>query len=123
MISRNILIVTIFLLFSSSAFAAHIDLAWDPNSEPDLAGYVVYYGTSPQNYTNRIDVGNVTSVRIKGLPANKDYFIALTAYDFSGNESDFSNEVSGFPVPGDDPLPGNNGVSSSSGCFIGRVTQ
>jgi fibronectin type 3 domain-containing protein len=130
MTRKKVFLTTIALLFSSSALAAHLDLAWDPNSEPDLGGYIVYYGTSPENYTKWIDVGKATSVRITGLPANKEYFVALTAYDVSGNESDLSSEVSGFPAPGDDPAPptagGGTGVSGSSsggGCFVGAAMR
>lgn len=120
---RKIFLTTIALLFVSSALAARLDLAWDSNSEPDLGGYVVYYGTSSGNYTDWIDVGNTASVRIKDLPADREYFIALTAYDVHGNESDFSSEVSGFPAPGDDPPPPSGGGSSSGGgCFLATAS-
>ncbi len=125
MILRSFFLAAIFLLFPAFALAAHLDLAWDPNSEPDLAGYIVYYGTSPGDYTDWIDVGNVTSVRIKGLRGNMEYFVAVTAYDRAANESDFSAEVSGLPAPGDDPpsgggIPVVSGSSSGGGCFITR---
>lgn len=82
-------------LFLSAAFAAQIRIAWDPNSESDLAGYKVYYGTSSRNYGTPINVGNVTTYTITGLTAGQTYYIAVTAYDTANNESDFSNEVSG----------------------------
>ncbi|NIM98615.1 MAG: hypothetical protein GTO24_11210 [candidate division Zixibacteria bacterium] len=122
---RNIFLIATCLIFPTSSLAGHLDLAWDPNPEPDLAGYIVYYGSSPGNYTESVNVGKTTSVRITGLPTSKEYFVALTAYDVSGNESDFSAEVSGFPAPGDDPVPPSgggsfaaSGSSSSGGCFI-----
>jgi len=31
--------------------AGSVRLAWDPNTEPDLAGYRVYYGTSSRAYS------------------------------------------------------------------------
>ena len=58
----------------------------------DLAGYKVYYGPSSGNYTQTIDVGNATAIQIDSLAAGTWYF-AVTAYDSSGNESTFSNEV------------------------------
>ena len=67
---------------------------WDPNTEPDLAGYKVYYGTSSRSYSVVVDVGNVTSFRIDDLTEGVRYFFAVTAYDTAGNESDFSEEVS-----------------------------
>jgi len=117
MILRNIILVTISLLFSSLALAAHIDLAWDPITEPDLAGYIVYYGASSRNYTDWVDVGYVTSARITGLGDDTEYFFALAAYDYYGNDSDFSDEVSGYPIP--DPI--SDGASSGEGCFITRA--
>lgn len=59
----------------------------------DLAGYKVYYGTSPGNYATVIDVEDVTTYTINDLsPAT--YYFTVTAYDEIGNESDYSNEVS-----------------------------
>ncbi|MGQ9570185.1 MAG: InlB B-repeat-containing protein [Thermodesulfovibrionales bacterium] len=60
----------------------------------DLAGYKIYYGTSSGNYSEHIDVGNVKNYTIDNLVEGLTYYFAVTAYDTSGNESDFSNEVS-----------------------------
>lgn len=79
---------------------SYLDLAWGPNQEPDLAGYKVYYGTSSREYINFIDVGNVTTYRLDNLLEDVEYYIAVTAYDMSGNESDFSEEVSGIGAIG-----------------------
>lgn len=59
----------------------------------DLAGYKIYYGTSSGNYTEVIDAGNVTT-RTVGRLAPGTYYFAVTAYNGSGYESDYSNEVS-----------------------------
>ena len=83
------------LLVSQSAFAAQIKLAWDPNTETDLAGYRVYWGETSRSYGSPIDVGKVTQFTLTGLTAGKTYFFAVTAYDFSNNESNKSYEVSG----------------------------
>ena len=119
MFFRIMFVVATSLLFCSSALAAHIDLAWNPNTEPDLAGYVVYYGTASNAYTKALDTGNNTSVRITGLAEDTEYFFALTAYDIYGNESDFSAEVSSYAVPGNDP--GSDLAPRSAeggGCFV-----
>ena len=115
---KRAFLTTVFLLFCSSASAAHLDLAWDPNSEPDVAGYVVYYGTYPGQYFDWIDLGKTTSARIVGLIEDTEYFLALTAYDVFGNESDFSGEVSGVSLPGDNMPMSAGGSSSGGGCFI-----
>ncbi|MDR4499305.1 MAG: Ig-like domain-containing protein [Candidatus Scalindua sp.] len=69
-------------------------LAWDPNTEGDLAGYRVHYGVSSGNYDTIVDVGNQTSYTISGLISGTTYYFAVTAYNISDNESIYSNEVS-----------------------------
>lgn len=76
-----------------------ITLAWDKpdaNSDgsdlTDLAGYKIYYGTSSSNYTQSIDVGQITSAVISNLSPGTWCF-ATTAYDTAGNESNYSNEA------------------------------
>lgn len=70
------------------------ELSWDPNTESDLAGYKVYAGTSSRSYGPPIDVGNVTSFKVINLAKGQTYYFAVTAYNTSGAESGFSNEVS-----------------------------
>lgn len=69
-------------------------ISWNANTEPDLAGYRVYYGTASGVYNPAIDVGNTTSYTFSGLLPNTTYYFAITAYDTSGNESAFSTEIS-----------------------------
>ena len=68
-------------------------LVWDPNSEPDLAGYKIHYGTSSKNYNSVVDVGNQTTYTLSGLQAGKTYYISATAYNRKGLESGYSNEI------------------------------
>lgn len=74
------------------------ELNWGANSEPDLSGYRVYYGTAPgeyaQSFGQGINVGKQTSYVVSDLASGQKYYFAVTAYDTSGNESDYSNEVS-----------------------------
>src|SRR2546422_5063080 len=74
--------------------AAQVTLAWDANTEPDLAGYKLYYGLSSGSYQFSVDVGNVTSYTLSGLLDGRIYYFAATAYNVSLAESGFSNEVS-----------------------------
>jgi hypothetical protein len=78
--------------------ATSITLAWDPNSEPDLAGYKLYYGTAKGAYEFAIDAGNQTTYTIPGFQEREDYYFAVTAYNVYGLESAFSDEVS-YPGP------------------------
>lgn len=90
------LALSVFLvcLASPLVWAESATVSWDPNTESDLAGYKIYYGVNSHNYDNVIDVGNVTSFTVTGLTAGVTYYFAVTAYDFSNNESGFSAEVS-----------------------------
>ena len=82
-----------------SAYAAgSVDLEWDPNTEPELAGYKIYWGTSSGNYTFSKDVGKTTSYTVTGLDEGKTYYFVATAYDGSDNESGYSNQIS-YTVP------------------------
>ena len=74
-------------------------LSWDDNSEMDLNGYKIYYGTVSDTYTVVEDVGltdtpDTPQYTVTGLESGITYYFAVTAYDTSGNDSDFSNEVS-----------------------------
>jgi len=68
-------------------------IEWDPNEEPDLAGYKVYYGTESRKYTKSYDVGDTTQFKLYWLPMNVRLYFVATAYDTVPNESLFSNEV------------------------------
>jgi Fibronectin type III domain len=74
-----------------------VTLSWSANSESDLAGYRIYFGTSSGEYNapgSPTIIGNTTSYTVTGLQRNTTYFFALSAYDSAGNESALSAEVS-----------------------------
>jgi hypothetical protein len=90
----------LFFLFSNPLQAAELSFAWTPNSDPNLAGYKIYYGTASRAYTVSIDVGNPTitdnkvTCTLTVLPQESTlYYFAATAYDVDGLESDYSTEV------------------------------
>ncbi len=58
----------------------------------NVTGYKIYYGTSEGNYTENIDVGNVTqySISLLSLAEGTTYYFVVRAYDVS-SESDNSN--------------------------------
>jgi len=68
-------------------------LAWDPNTESNLAGYKVYVGTASQVYGTPVDVGLVTTFEVINLTKGQTYYFAVTAYNSAGESGD-SNEVS-----------------------------
>lgn len=82
--------------------AATFTAAWLANSEPDLAGYRLYYWTSLRRTANFVDVGIALEKTIIALSAG-NYSVAVSAYDESGLESPDSNiltcTVSGSAYP------------------------
>jgi len=99
---KLVLSVTLFVLllglalivFTGTGHAAQVTLAWDRNTETDIAGYRVYYGTGSRVYNWFFDVGNATTYTVTGLADGSTYYFAATAYDSSGFESTYSGEVS-----------------------------
>lgn len=77
-----------------SGGAANINLAWDASSTSDVSGYKIHYGTVSGNYSTVVDVGNAISYALSNLHSGVTYFFAVTSYDSSGQESDYSNEIS-----------------------------
>ncbi len=88
------LLLLVFLsALSSQLSAASVKLAWDANTEPDLAGYRLYWGAQTRRYTNLLDSGLLTTNEVPGLTPGDRLFLAVTAYNTNGLESDYSNEV------------------------------
>jgi regulation of enolase protein 1 (concanavalin A-like superfamily) len=81
-----------------------VTLAWNPSSDPTVGGCNIYYGVASRTYTNKVNVGNVTSATISGLVEATTYYFAATAYNTLGLESDYSDESS-YTVPVFDNLP------------------
>lgn len=94
---RSALVILGFLLvlnWTTAAMAANASLSWDANTESDLAGYKVYYGTASRSYGAPVDVGNQTAYTVTGLSEGQTYYFAVTAYNDADAESAFSAEVS-----------------------------
>lgn len=72
---------------------SQIKVYWNPSPEDDLAGYKIYYGELSGKYAFHDVSGRETSYTLSGLIPGKTYYIALTAYDYSGNESAYSDEL------------------------------
>jgi hypothetical protein len=77
---------------------AEVNLQWDPNSETNIAGYRIHYGTASGNYIHHQDVGKQSTCTVTELIPGTTYYFAATAYNTSGLESDYSNEVM-YTVP------------------------
>jgi hypothetical protein len=92
-LSTGVISLFFVVIWVESASAGSAVLNWNANSEPDLAGYKIYYDTAskasncPAGYANNIDAGNVITYTINNLPEGHDYYFQLTAHDTSNNES------------------------------------
>jgi len=88
------------LVCLATAQAAAVAVSWRANDEPDLAGYRIYLGPASRVYGASIPVGaEATSYQLTGLSPGTVYYLALTAIDASGLESDHSAEISFGPLP------------------------
>jgi len=74
-----------------------LDVKWSRNTEYDIDGYHVYYGLSSNKYDKFVTVYNATSYRIESLTNGVGIFVAVSAFDKSGNESAKSDEF--FAIP------------------------
>jgi hypothetical protein len=85
---------------------------WNPNPEPNIAGYQILYGTASGSYTTVIDVGKVTSFSFS-VTGGVTYYLVLQAYNTAGVYSPYSAEASVLvPLPA---APTLSSVSPSSG--------
>lgn len=74
-------------------------ITWNANSETDLAGYNVYRSeTSGSGYTRLIQTSSSNDgLRDLSVTNDTQYFYKISAEDMTGNESNFSIEVSATP--------------------------
>ena len=128
-----------FFCMAISAYALDVTLQWDANTEPDLAGYKIYYraessgggvlgnydgtgayeGDSPIEMTLAQDENsdpNTVEFTVTGLPNGQTFFLVVTAYDNEdpSNESGPSNEVDTGSASPDTTPPVISNVQVSS---------
>ena len=96
------------------AHAAVVTLAWDPNPEADLAGYIVLFGTQPGRYDRIIEVGNTTTWSFGAALNNQTYYFVVQAVSTTGLRSDFSREVTASVIDNVVVTPGNGPTPTSA---------
>lgn len=125
-----ILLVLLTILFPAAVMATmSVTLAWDPNTEPNLAGYRLYARESGEPAYAYVEwEGTDTQCTIAGLDRYESYFFVVRAVDQDGNESGNSNEVF-LPAAdgvddGDRSVDGGGasaGGGGGGGCFISSL--
>jgi fibronectin type 3 domain-containing protein len=71
----------------ATAGPASVELSWEPNAEPDLAGYRVYRSVGGGAFEKIADLSAIPSYSDKTVERGKAYRYAITAIDKAGNES------------------------------------
>ena len=127
MFERKVSIFVVFLiitLIGSPVQAVEITISWNPPTENcdgtslvDLAGSTVWWGTSPRPvdpppscsvfvdqtlYPNSFIVGPTDTqavVSVFDAEVERTFYIAVTAWDNSGNQSQYSGELVWFVPP------------------------
>jgi hypothetical protein len=113
------LVFAFILAIPATSRATSVTAMWNPNPEPNIAGYQLMYGTASGLYTTVIDVGRVTSYSFSVTGGVTLYFV-LQAYNTSGVYSPYSAEVAVLvPLPAG---PSLSSVSPSSGTAGTMVT-
>lgn len=74
------------------AFAETLSLVWDANTDPNVSGYIVYVGSSPNSYSQRLNVGNVTRYDVNAT-SGQTYCFAVSSFSRTAGEGDRSPEV------------------------------
>jgi hypothetical protein len=100
---KSVTALPAFAITVAAAIATNnVEVAWTPPTQnadgstlTDLSGYKIHYGTASGNYTGTVSVNNagVTRYALDTLPKGT-IFLAMTAVNTAGAESDYSKEVS-----------------------------
>lgn len=106
--ARSVMLVVAAVFWHAVSSGA--TLLWNPNTEPDLAGYNIYRcGQLPCTKGSAgaallTTVGRTTTSFNIGTPAVVQYYV-VTAFDLAGNESSESNVATYTPPTASPPPP------------------
>jgi hypothetical protein len=97
---RTVLLALVAIFAATPCNAYDVLLRWTVPPEPGIAGYRVYRGQASGTYASPVDVGGADSSTLSGvvyylsqnLPLGTANYVAVTAYNSGGAESDYSNE-------------------------------
>jgi len=87
---------------AAPAVSKSVSISWTPPTQnddgstlTDLAGYKIHYGSASKSYTQSVALtsAGLTRYQLDSLPSGK-IFIAMTAVNAQGAESEFSPELS-----------------------------
>jgi len=140
-LAKGIFALFFFIIISAGTNRAEasITLAWQPSTTnadgtpcTDLAGYKIYYDTDQSGapydgaglaqgdspitvpVSSLADPSN-PAFALSGLTTGTTYYIAVTAYDTSSNESGYSNEITSVDPVGNSPPTAAIGATPTEG--------
>jgi hypothetical protein len=134
-ISLGILTALTIFCNASLSIGGQVTLAWDPNTEYDLAGYNLYIKEGSSIKPNDSDA-LIIAIPLSSDGFNPDtprytvtelvddivYYFVVSAFNDYGVESGYSNEVS---IKNEKPyvVPQSSSSGSNGGCMIDAVTS
>lgn len=75
-----------------------VTLAWNPNTESDLAGYELFQGPASNSYTSKITLDkSVNTYTVQNLPRTSQTHFALAAFSTAGLRSALSTNRPFWP--------------------------
>jgi hypothetical protein len=89
-------LIFIFLLCPLEAYSAQLTLSWQPSTDPDVAGYRLFWRQDGESYDYNDPVwegAGVTCTYEFDAVVNTTYCFVVRAFDTAGNESADSNEA------------------------------
>ena len=112
----------VLIVFAARAEAASVTLAWDPNSESDIASYYVGYRSSPTASETLVLVApsacssSSCMWTLSTASAGTTYYFRVYAENTSGLRSAPSNEVA-TTIPTTPPPPSGGGLALERGAL------
>ena len=82
-----------FVAISAPLYSIPVTLGWNPPNDPNVKGYVLYYGLTNQSATNRVVVGTNLTVTVTNMLANATYRLYAVSYNTVNVESQPSNQL------------------------------
>jgi hypothetical protein len=89
---------------TGEARAASLTVAWDPPTDTQTVGYIVWYGIGT-SYSASADVGRSFQHVVTGLADGTNYCFRVQAYDADGVVSEPSDSVCASTAPAAAPAP------------------
>ncbi len=87
-------LISALMALPTMAQASTVMIAWNANTESNIGGYLVFFGTQSGNYDGYADVRGSTTAVMNAADSTKTYYFAVAAYSTSGLRSALSAEVS-----------------------------